>query len=296
MSEADSELKMSELKLLSQQNSFEGRFIRYQHRSAVNKCDMIFSVFVPPQALKNEEALAQTPLVYFLSGLTCTDENFMQKAGAHRVASDLGLILVAPDTSPRGDGVPDDPDAVYDFGLGAGFYVNSTQAPWATHYHMYDYIVDELPSLLKSELGMTGAASITGHSMGGHGALTIGLRHPDNYQSISAFSPISNPSQCPWGEKAFSNYLGQDKSTWLAHDACALLMEVESHKPILVDQGTDDQFLTEQLGTPALEKALSTNSKGEWILNMRDGYDHSYYFIASFIEDHLRFHANCLNA
>jgi len=286
---------MSDLKLLSQQNSFEGRFIRYQHRSAVTQCDMVFSVFIPPQALQSEDALSKTPLVYFLSGLTCTDENFMQKSGAHRVASDLGLILVAPDTSPRGEGVPDDPDGSYDFGLGAGFYLNATQEPWSTHYRMYDYIVEELPAVLRNDLGMHGKSSIAGHSMGGHGALTIGLRNPDGYQSISAFSPIANPSQCPWGEKAFSNYLGDDRSVWLAHDTCALLAKVDSHLPILVDQGSDDQFLEQQLATPALEKALSTNNKGSWTLNMRDGYDHSYYFIASFIEEHLHFHAKHLN-
>ncbi|WP_255376096.1 alpha/beta hydrolase-fold protein, partial [Oleiphilus sp. HI0080] len=162
------------MELLSQQSSFEGRYVRYRHASAVNHCDMIFSVFVPPCALKNEEALKNTPVVYWLSGLTCTDENFMQKAGAHRIASDLGLILVAPDTSPRGEDVPDDADKSYDFGHGAGFYVNATQAPWNQHYHMYDYIVYELPELLSGQLGMQGNAAIMGHSMGGHGALTIG--------------------------------------------------------------------------------------------------------------------------
>ncbi|KZZ76852.1 S-formylglutathione hydrolase, partial [Oleiphilus sp. HI0133] len=260
---------------------------------AVNHCDMIFSVFVPPCALKNEEALKNTPVVYWLSGLTCTDENFMQKAGAHRIASDLGLILVAPDTSPRGEDVPDDADKSYDFGHGAGFYVNATQAPWNQHYHMYDYIVYELPELLSGQLGMQGNAAIMGHSMGGHGALTIGLRHPDLYRSISAFSPICHPVESPWGQKAFSGYLGDDTEAWAEHDATLLLERVESHLPILVDQGSEDQFLKEQLGTTQLQAALKRN-KGYSQVNMRETYDHSYFFIASFIEEHLRFHAEHL--
>lgn len=281
------------MELLSQQSSFEGRYVRYRHSSAVNHCDMIFSVFVPPCALKNEEALKNTPVVYWLSGLTCTDENFMQKAGAHRIASDLGLILVAPDTSPRGEDVPDDADKSYDFGHGAGFYVNATQAPWNQHYHMYDYIVYELPELLSGQLGMQGNAAIMGHSMGGHGALTIGLRHPDLYRSISAFSPICHPVESPWGQKAFSGYLGDDTEAWAEHDATLLLERVESHLPILVDQGSEDQFLKEQLGTTQLQAALKRN-KGYSQVNMRESYDHSYFFIASFIEEHLRFHAEHL--
>lgn len=281
------------MELLSQQSSFEGRYMRYKHASAVNHCDMVFSVFVPPSALQSKEALKSTPIVYWLSGLTCTDENFMQKAGAQRIASDLGLILVAPDTSPRGDDVPDDPEKSYDFGHGAGFYVNATQAPWNEHYHMYDYIVYELPELLSGQLGMHGKAAIMGHSMGGHGALTIGLRHPDLYTSISAFSPICHPVECPWGQKAFSGYLGDDTSAWAEHDATLLLERVESHVPILVDQGSEDQFLKEQLGTPTLQQAFKKN-KGDAQLNMRDTYDHSYFFIASFIEEHLRFHAEHL--
>lgn len=278
------------MELLSQQSSFEGRFMRYKHASAVNHCDMIFSVFVPPSALQSEEALEATPVVYWLSGLTCTDENFMQKAGAHRIASDLGLILVAPDTSPRGEDVPDDPEMAYDFGHGAGFYVNATQAPWSDHYHMYDYVVYELPELIAGQLGMHGKASIMGHSMGGHGALTIGLRNPELYCSMSAFSPIANPVSCPWGQKAFEGYLGKDSKTWAEHDTTLLLETVEQHIPLLVDQGTEDQFLQEQLGIPELQKALKQN-KGEWMLNMRESYDHSYFFIASFMEEHLRFHA-----
>ena len=281
------------MELLSQQSSFEGRYIRYKHASAVNHCDMNFSVFVPPVALQSEDALASTPVVYWLSGLTCTDENFMQKAGAHRIASDLGLILIAPDTSPRGEGVPDDPESAYDLGVGAGFYVNATQKPWSEHYHMYDYVVYELPELISGQLGMHGKAAIMGHSMGGHGALTIGLRNPHVYSSISAFSPISNPVNCPWGQKAFSRYLGHDTSAWEEHDSTLLLDRVESHLPILVDQGTEDQFLKEQLGIPELENALKAN-KGEWTLNMRESYDHSYFFIASFMEEHLRFHSQHL--
>ena len=281
------------MELLSQQSSFEGRYMRYKHTSVVNHCDMVFSVFVPPSALQSEAALKNTPIVYWLSGLTCTDENFMQKAGAHRIASDLGLILVAPDTSPRGEEVPDDPDKSYDFGHGAGFYVNATQAPWNEHYHMYDYVVYELPELIAGQLGMHGKASIMGHSRGGHGALTIGLRHPDLYCSMSAFSPISNPVNCPWGQKAFEGYLGKNSESWMEHDATLLLARSERHIPILVDQGTEDQFLTEQLGIPELQKALKKN-KGEWTLNLRESYDHSYFFISSFVEEHLRFHAENL--
>jgi S-formylglutathione hydrolase len=281
------------MELLSQQTSFEGRYIRYRHASSVNHCDMVFSIYVPPSALQSEEALASTPVVYWLSGLTCTDENFMQKAGAHRLASDLGLVLVAPDTSPRGSDVPDDEDGGYDFGHGAGFYLNATQRPWSEHYNMYDYIVGELPELLSTKLNIKGPASIFGHSMGGHGALTIGLRNPKRYASISAFSPIGNPSNCPWGQKAFRHYLGEDREAWQLHDATHLLQECSGHSPILIDQGTDDQFLTEQLGIPALESALKSN-KGEWKLNMRESYDHSYFFIATFIGEHLRFHAEHL--
>jgi S-formylglutathione hydrolase len=281
------------MKLLSQQSSFGGHYIRYQHASSVNHCDMVFSVFIPPQALRSPESLKAAPVVYWLSGLTCTDENFMQKSGAHRVAAELGLILVAPDTSPRGAGVPDDEDGAYDFGLGAGFYVNATQAPWATHYHMRDYIVEELPRLVQTKLSIQGPASISGHSMGGHGALTIGLSNPDKYVSISAFSPISNPVNCPWGVKAFSNYLGSDKETWAQYDACSLLSRESLGQAILVDQGLDDQFLEAQLGIPALQKALKKHGDSARV-RMHAGYDHSYYFIASFIEEHLRFHAEHL--
>jgi S-formylglutathione hydrolase len=283
------------MELLSQQTSFGGHYIRYRHASSVNHCDMVFSVFIPPLALESAEALQTAPVVYWLSGLTCTDENFMQKAGAHRVAANLGLILIAPDTSPRGPEVPDDEEASYDFGLGAGFYINATQAPWSTHYHMYDYIAEELPNLVQTNLSIQGPASICGHSMGGHGALTIGLRHPEKFVSISAFSPIANPVNCPWGNKAFSNYLGPNKDEWAQHDACALLARGNLTQAILVDQGLEDQFLETQLGIPALQDVLAQyGSLAE--VRLHAGYDHSYYFIASFIEDHLQFHAKHLAA
>ncbi|MBA3987673.1 S-formylglutathione hydrolase [Aliidiomarina maris] len=275
------------LEKVSEQIAFGGRQIRFKHRSAVLNCDMQFSVYLPPQA--EHEAV---PAVYWLSGLTCTDENFSSKAGAQRVAAELGLALIIPDTSPRGDDVPDDDEGAYDFGHGAGFYVNATQQPWAKHYQMYDYIAKELPGLVEAELPLTQDRAISGHSMGGHGALVIGLRE-SLFSSISAFSPICHPTECPWGHKAFGNYLGEDKSTWRAYDASLLLQERDSVPPILVDQGTADNFLAEQLLTPALEKANQLSGGGAQI-RYQQGYDHSYYFIASFIEEHLRFHARNL--
>lgn len=272
---------------VSAQRAFGGQQIRYKHTSQVLNCEMQFSVFLPPQA--QHQAV---PAVYWLSGLTCTDENFSSKAGAQRVAAELGLALIMPDTSPRGDDVPDDPDGAYDFGLGAGFYVNASQDPWQTHYQMYDYIVDELPSLVEQHLPVNQQRAISGHSMGGHGALVIGLREP-KFKSISAFSPICHPTACPWGQKAFANYLGSDQATWRQYDASLLLQERESAPPILVDQGTADNFLEQQLDTEALIKANERSKAGAQI-RYQEGYDHSYYFIATFIEQHLRFHADNL--
>lgn len=276
---------------LSSARSFGGEQLRFQHRSEVLGCDMVFSVFLPPQARKQ-----RVPVLYFLSGLTCTDENMVQKAGAQRYAAEHGIALVAPDTSPRGDDVPDDPDGAWDFGVGAGFYINATQAPWSNHYRMYDYVVHELPTIVDTvcEIDST-RASITGHSMGGHGALTIGLREGDRYRSISAFAPICAPTECPWGEKAFSRYLGDDRTHWVEHDACQLLMKAKTQRPILVDQGTADSFLREQLKPERLLEA-STLSGYPITLRMQAGYDHSYFFIASFIGEHIAFHAEHLHS
>ena len=269
---------------------FGGEQQRYRHRADSLACDMAFSVFLPPQA-----ASGPVPVLYYLSGLTCTDENFVAKAGAQQFAAEHGIAIVAPDTSPRGDGVPDDPEGSWDFGLGAGFYVNATQAPWNDHYRMYDYIVEELPKVVGDLLPIDAdRSSITGHSMGGHGALTIGLRNPSQFQSISAFSPICSPSECPWGHKALGNYLGADTSDWLEHDASHLIGQANTHLPILVDQGGADGFLVEQL-KPELLLQAATRAEYPITLRVQAGYDHSYFFVASFIAEHLAFHAKYLN-
>lgn len=276
---------------ISSNRSFGGWHRRYRHRSSSLGCDMVFAVYLPPQA---EQPGARLPVLYWLSGLTCTDENFMQKAGAQRVAAELGLVIVAPDTSPRGEGVPDDPDGAWDFGLGAGFYLNATQEPWARHYRMYDYVVSELPALVEANLPVDGRRGIAGHSMGGHGALICALKNPGRYRSVSAFAPISNPMDCPWGQKAFSRYLGEDRARWREWDACALIAEAGERLPILVDQGESDDFLRDQLKPEALESAARAAGH-PLTLRRQPGYDHSYYFIASFIEDHLRHHAAALH-
>ncbi len=279
------------LENLSCQKSFGGWLKRYRHRSATLDCDMVFAVYLPPQA----ERGAKLPVLYWLSGLTCTDENFMQKAGAQRVAAELGLIVVAPDTSPRGAGVPADPDGAWDFGLGAGFYVNATQAPWSGHYRMYDYVVQELPALIEANFPVSDRRGISGHSMGGHGALVCALRNPGRYRSVSAFAPISNPMDCPWGEKALSRYLGEDRSKWREWDSSVLIADAREKLPILVDQGDRDDFLASQLKPEVLEAAARAAGH-PLTLRLQPGYDHSYYFIASFIEDHLRHHAQALAA
>lgn len=269
---------------------FGGEQRRYRHRADSLACDMVFSVFLPPQA-----SSGPVPVLYYLSGLTCTDENFVAKAGAQQFAAEHGIAIVAPDTSPRGDGVPDDPEGSWDFGLGAGFYVNATQAPWNDHYRMYDYIVEELPKVVGDLLPIDAdRSSITGHSMGGHGALTIGLRNPSQFQSISAFSPICSPSECPWGHKALGNYLGANTSDWLEHDASHLIGQANTHLPILVDQGGADGFLVEQL-KPELLLQAATRAEYPITLRVQAGYDHSYFFVASFIAEHLAFHAKYLN-
>ena len=268
---------------ISSNKCFGGWHKQYQHQSGVLNCAMRFAIYLPPQASEQK-----VPVLYWLSGLTCTDENFMQKAGAMRIAAELGMAIVAPDTSPRGMEVAD--DAAYDLGQGAGFYLNATQAPWQAHYQMYDYVVKELPELIEAHFPVTQARALAGHSMGGHGALTIGLKHPERYTSISAFSPIVNPINCPWGQKAFSQYLGKNRDEWLAYDACELMKHASCDLPIFIDQGSSDNFLEEQLRPEALV-AVAKEKAYPLILRMQEGYDHSYYFIASFIEDHLRFHA-----
>jgi S-formylglutathione hydrolase len=278
------------MKQISETRCFGGRQLRFEHDSEVLNCTMQFSVFLPLRAEKTE-----VPAVYFLSGLTCTDENFSTKAGAQRVATELGIALIIPDTSPRGDNVADDADGAYDLGLGAGFYVNATEEPWKSNYQMYDYIVKELPELVETKLPVNDKRAIAGHSMGGHGALVIGLRNSDRYTSISAFSPIANPTQCPWGEKAFSAYLGDDREQWKQYDAVEIIKSNGQTLPIRVDQGLADGFLEEQLKPENLKDAISEVNGGGTV-HLHDGYDHSYYFISSFIEAQLRFHAKYLTA
>ena len=280
------------IETLSETACFGGRIGFYRHPSASNNCDMRFSVFVPPQA-----AQGKVPVVTFLSGLTCTEENFMVKSGAQRVAAQLGLMLVSPDTSPRGEDVPDDPDGDYDFGLAAGFYLNATQEPWARYYHMYDYVTKELPRVIFETFpGDAERHALTGHSMGGHGALTIGLRNPQQYKSLSAFAPICTTLHSPWGQKALGHYLGSDTSTWHDYDACEVARNVQNadaYPRILIDQGADDPFLAEQL-KPELFEAACAESGVPVEVRMHEGYDHGYYFISTFIEEHLKKHAAIL--
>lgn len=272
------------LERVSQAKVCGGLHQQFNHSAETLNCTMRFAIFLPPQASENNKV----PVLYWLSGLTCTDENFMQKAGAFKRAAELGIAIVAPDTSPRGDDVADDEG--YDLGKGAGFYLNATQQPWAAHYQMYDYVVDELPKLIENNFPVSSVKSISGHSMGGHGALTIGLKNPDTYRAISAFAPIGNPVNCPWGQKAFSSYLGDNQQDWLAYDASELLRKSSAAINILVDQGDADTFLAEQLKPESLIDAADSYG-GSFELRMQPGYDHSYYFISSFIDDHLNFHA-----
>lgn len=276
------------LQNISQNKVAGGWHKQYQHQAKSVNSSMRFAIFLPPQA--NEKN--KVPVLYWLSGLTCDDQNFMQKAGAFKLAALLGIAIVAPDTSPRGEGVPDDEHGAYDLGLGAGFYVNATQAPWNKNYQMYDYVTQELPALIESHFPVSDKKSIAGHSMGGHGALTIALKNQDSYLSVSAFSPISNPMNSPWGIKAFSNYLGDNKADWAAYDSCELIKK-GCKLAILVDQGGSDQFLEEQL-KPSLLKQAADSCKVDLQLRLQPGYDHSYFFISSFIDDHLTFHAKFL--
>ncbi len=261
----------------------------YTHQSAVTGTPMTFSVFVP-----DHPDGAKLPVLWYLSGLTCTHANVTEKGEYRAACADAGIIFVAPDTSPRGDNVPDDPDGAYDFGLGAGFYVNATQEPYARHYRMRDYIERELPEIISAHfpVDMT-RQGITGHSMGGHGALTISLRNPERFRSTSAFSPIVSPMQCPWGEKALGGYLGPDRDDWRSYDACALIESGARLPDLLVDQGTADAFLAEQLKTDLFaETCVRADQKAT--IRMQPGYDHSYYFISTFMAEHVRWHAERL--
>jgi S-formylglutathione hydrolase len=275
------------LDTVSANNSHDGVQGVYRHASRETGTEMTFSVFVPPQA----GGSAKLPVVWYLSGLTCTHANVTEKGEFRRVCAELGLILVAPDTSPRGEGVPDDAAGDYDFGLGAGFYVDATEEPFARNYRMYSYITKELPDIVAANFPADMARqSITGHSMGGHGALTIALKHPGRYRSVSAFAPISSPLRCPWGEKALAGYLGADRASWRQYDATALIDDGARLPELLVDQGGADNFLDEQL-RPDLLREAALKAGIPLTLRIQAGYDHSYYFISTFMEDHLRWHA-----
>lgn len=274
------------VELKERRASFGGWQEVHQHDSAVLNCKMNFAIYLPPQAEN-----AKLPVLYWLSGLSCTEQNFITKAGAQRYAAEHGIIIVAPDTSPRGEGVAD--DAGYDLGQGAGFYVNAKAEPWASNYQMYDYIVSELPGLIDSTFPTNGVRSISGHSMGGHGALMIALRNPHLYKSVSAFSPIVAPTQVPWGEKAFTAYLGEDRSQWQQYDVVELIKNAPVKIPLLVEQGLDDEFLEKQLRTHLLSEQCE-KSGHPLTVNFRAGHDHSYYFISSYIGEHIAYHAEAL--
>jgi S-formylglutathione hydrolase len=277
------------LEQIGANQSFGGQQLRYKHQSTTLNCEMTFSVYLPPQANKGP-----VPVLYWLSGLTCTDENFVQKAGAQQYAAEHGIAIVCPDTSPRGEGVADDPEGAYDMGLGAGFYVNATQHPWAEHYQMYSYVLGELPALIAAEFPVDGQrASISGHSMGGHGALIIALKNPGRFKSVSAFAPICSPLNCPWGNKTLSNYLGENLEDWKQYDTVELVKQSTVQLPVLVDQGEGDNFLAEQLKTELLIRA-SEEAEFPMQIRLQPEYDHSYFFIATFIGEHIAFHARAL--
>ncbi|MEV5020227.1 S-formylglutathione hydrolase [Sphingobium sp. LMA1-1-1.1] len=271
---------------VSTNRSFGGEQGVYKHASAATGTEMTFSVFVPPH-----QPGTKLPVVWYLSGLTCTHANVTEKGEFRAACAELGLIFVAPDTSPRGEGVPDDPAGAYDFGLGAGFYVDATQPPFDRHYRMWSYVTEELPALIAENFPVDmDRQSIMGHSMGGHGALTVALRNPGKYASVSAFAPIVAPGQVPWGEKALTGYLGEDRATWRLHDAVALIEDGARVPDLLVDQGGADPFLEKEL-RPELLKSACEAAGIDLTLNLREGYDHSYYFISTFMADHLRWHA-----
>ena len=274
------------METVSTNTAFGGVQGVYRHASRETGTEMTFSVFVPPHAPG-----AKLPVVWYLSGLTCTHANVTEKGEFRRACAELGLIFVAPDTSPRGEGVADDPDGAWDFGLGAGFYVDATQAPYAAHYRMWSYVTQELPALVAEQFPADmDRQSIMGHSMGGHGALTVGLTYPERYRAVSAFAPIVAPGQVPWGEKALGGYLGEDRVAWRKHDAVALIEDGARIDALLVDQGAGDSFLEGQL-RPELLRTACDAAGIDLTIHLRDGYDHSYYFISSFMDDHLRWHA-----
>ena len=275
------------MRRVEQHASYGGRQEVWSHASGVLGCEMKFGIYLPEPALRGQAC----PVLYWLSGLTCTEQNFITKANAQEHAARHGIVVVAPDTSPRGASVADDPK--YDLGQGAGFYLNATRQPWAAHFRMQDYVAEELPALVERHFAVTAARGISGHSMGGHGALVTALRHPGRYRSVSAFSPIVAPSQAPWGEQAFSAYLGEDRDAWKAWDAVELVAGAQERLPLLVDQGEADEFLDEQLRPELLEAACAAVGH-PLVLRMRPGYDHSYYFIASFLGEHFAHHAAAL--
>ena len=276
---------------IEQHASFGGRQEVWQHASATLGCTMKFGIYLPEAALRHSGG-EKCPVLYWLSGLTCTEQNFITKAGAQQHAARHGLIVVAPDTSPRGAGVAD--DAAYDMGQGAGFYLNATQPPWAAHYRMQDYVADELPALVEQHFPASGARGIFGHSMGGHGALVTALRHPGRYRSVSAFAPIVAPTQVPWGQKALAAYLGDDPAAWREWDTVELLKTATERLPLLVDQGEADEFLPQL--RPDLLQAACAAAGQPLTLRLHPGYDHSYYFIASFMGEHVAHHAAALRA
>ena len=279
---------MSAFEILSENKSHGGRQLVVKHASAATGTDMIFSIFLPPQV----EQGGKLPVVWYLSGLTCTHGNVTEKGEYRAACAELGLIFVAPDTSPRGDNVPDVED--YDFGKGAGFYVDAAEEPWSKHYRMWSYVTEELPQLVGTEFPVEMARqAITGHSMGGHGALTVALNFPERFQSVSAFAPIVAPSQVPWGQRALTGYLGEDRSTWARHDAVALIANGASVDEILVDVGTADPFIEKELRPELLERACA-EAGIPLTLRRQPGYDHSYYFISTFMAEHLRWHAERL--
>ncbi|TCB80424.1 S-formylglutathione hydrolase [Acinetobacter sp. ANC 4173] len=275
------------MECIEHQASFGGWQDVYKHDSSSLNCAMNFAIYIP-----EHESGEKLPVLYWLSGLTCTEQNFITKAGVQQFAAQHKIIIVAPDTSPRGEDVANVED--YDLGQGAGFYLNATQLPWSKHYQMYDYIVNELPTLIEQNFPASDKRSIFGHSMGGHGALTIALKNPTRYHSVSAFSPIVTPSQVPWGQKAFTAYLGPDQESWKAYDASELLQQFGTSLPILIDQGLADSFLDMQL-QPQQFAEIAKQKNVNLTLNLRENYDHSYYFIASFIGQHIGFHSKILN-
>lgn len=276
------------METLKKHRCFEGELGFYKHDSKVNNAPMTFAVYMPPQAKKK-----RVPVLYYLSGLTCTEENFMAKAGAQQYAAKHGIALVSMDTSPRNLGLSGEDDS-YDFGSGAGFYVNATEQPWAKNYQMYDYVVDELPAFVRQHFRVdSDRMSIFGHSMGGHGALVIALRNPGKFRSVSAFSPIVAPIHNEWGRKAFSGYLGTNQETWKQYDACELIKQTNNNIPILVDQGMADEFLTDYLQPERLQ-AVCQEQNHPLTMRKHEGYDHSYYFISTFMEDHIDYHADIL--